>query len=187
MQPYRLYIPEGSTEIRTPGVDAVAYCYSKDGKPYAVCYVGRSKKASWHFRFLNDDNRAARINETFANVKSRADRKALERAERRAFSHSLKVGDILVYSWGYEQTNIDYFQVTAVPSGKAVRVREIGGQMTPDGATGPMSGHCVPVPDSFKKDEKEVLKRVRLGNHISMDHGSAHLWEGRPNYVSWYA
>lgn len=35
------------------------------------------------------------------------------------------VGDILVSSWGYDQTNIDYYQVIAVTA-SSVRIREIG-------------------------------------------------------------
>lgn len=35
------------------------------------------------------------------------------------------VGDILVCSWGYNQTNIDYYQVIAVTA-SSVRIREIG-------------------------------------------------------------
>lgn len=31
----------------------------------------------------------------------------------------IKPGDILTYSWGYEQTNIDFFQVTRVTAKNA--------------------------------------------------------------------
>lgn len=39
----------------------------------------------------------------------------------------VQVGTIFSRSWGYDQTNVNYYVVTAVtPSGKSVRLREIG-------------------------------------------------------------
>ena len=40
----------------------------------------------------------------------------------------VKIGDIFSYSWGYEQTNINYFQVVALKGEKSVVIREIGFQ-----------------------------------------------------------
>jgi len=38
-----------------------------------------------------------------------------------------QVGDILVASWGYEQTNIDFYRVVGLtPSGKSVRIVQLG-------------------------------------------------------------
>jgi len=39
--------------------------------------------------------------------------------------HNLKVGDVLYSSWGYEQTNIDYYQVVALIGKTMVSVRKI--------------------------------------------------------------
>ena len=41
-----------------------------------------------------------------------------------AFRESLRVGDILYSSWGWEQTNIDFYQVIAI-RGSAVDLRQI--------------------------------------------------------------
>ena len=41
-----------------------------------------------------------------------------------AFRESLRVGDILYSSWGWEQTNIDFYQVIAI-RGSAVDLRQL--------------------------------------------------------------
>jgi hypothetical protein len=51
--------------------------------------------------------RAEYIAGFIAGRKQAAEAKAKRQAERKA-PHTLKVGDILVSSWGYDQTNIDY-------------------------------------------------------------------------------
>ena len=37
----------------------------------------------------------------------------------------VKIGDIFSFSWGYEQTNVNYFQVVALKGTKQVIIREI--------------------------------------------------------------
>jgi hypothetical protein len=55
------------------------------------------------------------------------------------------VGDILVSSWGYDQVNIDFYQVIAVTA-KSVRIREISSKRI---GTADTSDVIVPVPGSF--------------------------------------
>ena len=47
-----------------------------------------------------------------------------EKAEKKNV-FGVKVGDIFSASWGYEQTNNDFFQVIALVGEKSVRVREV--------------------------------------------------------------
>lgn len=59
----------------------------------------------------------------------------------------VKVGDLFNMSWGYDQTNNNFFQVTRVsPAG--VWVREIGCKGV-DGTQGFMCENVVPVKDNF--------------------------------------
>ena len=39
--------------------------------------------------------------------------------------YGVKVGDLFYSSWGYDQTNIDFFQVVALVGASSVRVREV--------------------------------------------------------------
>ena len=62
------------------------------------------------------------------------------------FRRSLRVGDILYSSWGWEQTNIDFYQVIAI-RGSAVDLRQLDQRTTEDGY---MCGTTVPLPNVFK-------------------------------------
>ena len=66
-----------------------------------------------------------------------------------------KIGDLFYSSWGYEQTNIDFYQVTDVTK------RMVG--LTPIGESrkynGPMDGEVTPVPNLFTGDTKMHLVR----------------------------
>ena len=62
------------------------------------------------------------------------------------FRRSLRVGDILYSSWGWEQTNIDFYQVIAI-RGSAVDLRQLDQRTTEDSY---MCGTTVPLPDVFK-------------------------------------
>ncbi len=61
--------------------------------------------------------------------------------------HGVKPGDIFNMSWGYDQTNNNFFQVTRV-SEKGVWVREIGCKSV-EGTQGFMCETVVPNPGSF--------------------------------------
>jgi hypothetical protein len=100
----------------------------------------------------------------------------------------VKVGSIFHWSWGYEQTNVDFYQVVAL-NGRNAIVREIG-QKTVEGSTYShgMADTRVAVPDKFIGPEKH--KRIMFSNgepYLSKPYGWCSLWEGKPEYCSWYA
>jgi len=102
-----------------------------------------------------------------------------------------KVGDILVSSWGYDQTNVDFYKVTKLsPSGKSVTVVRIKSAITEKGS---MSGTSVPAVPHEVSDYKgePMTKRVNLtenGYNVTLtNYSGAYLWDGKPRYTSWYA
>ncbi|MBW3636659.1 MAG: hypothetical protein KY445_09385, partial [Armatimonadetes bacterium] len=84
-----------------------------------------------------------------------------------------KAGDILQHSWGYEQTNVDFYQVLSVTA-KFLTVRRISGRIIQDAGTGAMAGRCEPVPDAFTGEAEKIAARKYS------------KWDGRPAYCSWY-
>lgn len=64
-----------------------------------------------------------------------------------------KVGDLFYSSWGYDQTNIDFYQVTSVKR-RMVGLTPIAGNSKYDG---PMSGHTSPQPNKFTGQEEMHL------------------------------
>ena len=105
------------------------------------------------------------------------------------FNHNLKIGDILWTSWGWEQTNIDWWEVVAVPSGKSVKVRQLNDHVVEAGF---MSGPSTPVIGSYKSHEVKLVRPKfnpynGVGMSIKIDYGYGTKWDGSPRRCSWYA
>jgi len=180
------YIPEGSKETVYPEISGVVYTRELAGKWCAVGYGGKRTKPDFNYWFRSPEQREKHINEWVNNLQKRKEYRDSQKAKRQAFTHTLKEGDILYSSWGYEQTNIDFYQVTKVVSNKTVKIRRINSSF--EEQTGFMSGRKVAVKDSFKEGSEEMLKRVNEGNWISLNsYSGASLWDGTPMNYSWYA
>ena len=78
-----------------------------------------------------------------------------ERSKRQAFVNPYKLGDIFRSSWGYDQTNVDYYEVTEV-NGKHVVIEAIGKLYT---ETGRDCGRCIPQPGTFLIGHRAFKKR----------------------------
>lgn len=95
--------------------------------------------------------------------------------------HSLRVGDILRASWGYEQTNVDYYEVIRV-SRSSVWLREIGGRVTEHHSS--MSGKCVPVSGEYLNDEI-IMRRANGHNMVRIEkYARAYKWMGKADMWS---
>lgn len=90
--------------------------------------------------------------------------------------YGVKVGDIFSASWGWEQTNVDFFQVVALAGETSVRVREVCLPMIEDKAVSDMSAErvyqlsgdmlpAVPRSTYIRNQEKGDLKRVFQGHY----------------------
>jgi hypothetical protein len=102
-----------------------------------------------------------------------------------------KINDILVSSWGYDQTNVDFYKVVNITSsGKSVTIQRINSSVV---ETGFMSGKSMPaVPHTFSKYKGEpMIKRVNLNKDVYSvkinSFATAYKWDGNPECVSWYA
>ena len=107
----------------------------------------------------------------------------------------LKVGDIFDMSWGFDQTNVNFFQVTRVTP-KGVYVREIGYKGA--GGEGFMCQNVVATPNVFLQRSQwcgdgntETLRKVgRIDGRPYLSFGRSYCafrWDGKPTYNSWYA
>jgi hypothetical protein len=152
------YIPEGSSKISSKIGEAVVYVSAKNGAFYAIGYRGKAERPAFNYRFRSEARRAAYVAEFFADVaasvKAKEERKAAKKAAL-AGPNPLQVGDVLRSSWGYDQTNIDYYEVVELVGKRSVKIREIGGEAI---ETGFMSGISTPKPGSYIGPA--VVKRV---------------------------
>lgn len=181
------YIPEHPTEvIEDESVKAIIYCSDTiDGRPKAAAFSGRRNNPDFYNVFKDEDHRSRHIANYLERL--RAARKGKEEAaqRRKDFEHDFEVGDILYSTWGYDQTNVDFFQVTEIVSKKSIRIRQICSSTT---ETGFMSGEARPRPHEFLDGYGDMRKRVQPGNYVSLtSYSSAKRWDGKPKYTSWYA
>lgn len=108
----------------------------------------------------------------------------------------VKIGDIFSYSWGYEQTNVNYFQVVALKGTKQVIIREISYETTE--TTGLDSYKVKPCKDVFLKDSQFIkdneigavkqVKGLKNGTiYINIDSfGFCRLWDGQDDVMTCY-
>ena len=109
--------------------------------------------------------------------------------QRKAYQHTLKVGDILYSSWGYDQTNIDFYEVVKVNSPKTVTLRQIGSRFTKTDTANDMASFCVPNPGNYFGERREPFKKiVSFGNQVKLSSFEyAWPWDGKEKYSSWHA
>ena len=131
---------------------------AKDGVVYMVGFSGKRARPDFNYRFRSIEQAQKHQDMWHTGLVHRAAAKSERKAAKAAATkhpHLLKVGDVLVASWGYEQTNIDYYQVTRLVGKQSVEIRELRRQAE---ATGFMRGECVPVKGAFIGEP--MVKRV---------------------------
>ena len=114
-------------------------------------------------------------------------------------TEQVQVGDIFSMSWGYDQTNVNYFQVTRISKG-GIFVREIGQESVP-GTDGFMSCKVRPKKDAFLSTSQwcnprgrsfcgnaETFRRLKNGRFNFKGRYFAHkVSTDSQTYCSWYA
>jgi hypothetical protein len=141
------YIPEGY-ELSWDDQELGIQIYYKESPTIGgLCFVGRAINPTWHYRFKNAEQRQAEVTKTFEWVHAHAERKATRKAKAKEASanHGVKAGDVFLSSWGYDQTNVDYYQVLSV-SNKTAAFCKIAQLSESDGY---LQGNCVPAINKF--------------------------------------
>ena len=161
-------------------------------RPCARIWKGRQSKPIYAFYFDSEEHRTSFINQKVALSQDQLDFKNAKKAERDNFVPTVKVGDIFCSSWGYEQTNVGFYQVLEKPSKHFVIVRElcqdiVNGTLDDGG----MSCKVTTRKDKFiEKSLPTKYKVAKYGNEQGIRiHRSetATIWNGREKYKSWYA
>jgi len=161
-----------------------AECYISEEDLTAAGFSGKRSKFDFFNRFNNFESLLAHVNKYLDSVKRSNDYKKERREERKNSTNPYKVGDILYNSWGYEQTNVDFYQVVGLTK-KCVDLKRIGSQIVEE--TGHDQGNAAPIKDSFLNDEKVIRKRVTSSEgRVSFEFGGGSKWDGKPVWSSWY-
>jgi len=169
----------------------------------AIFYAGKSSKSWWFYRFKTLDEMIKRIYESVDRHIERENEKIQRRAKQKNAMSIFKaadhfnVGDVVVNTWGWEQTNVEFYQVTEVLN-KKIKVREIGCK-TVENSHGFMSCDVLPDIDNFVKDTRKEINLLSLKADINANGEIScricnpesyyyfHKWGGTAQYMSWYA
>lgn len=117
-----------------------------------------------------------------------------ERAEQRRLANRVpasdyyQIGDIVVNSWGYEQTNIEFYRVTEITD-RTIRIARVISESVPDSLySHGMADEVVPGRE-LMVGGPEYRLRVKAGGRLSQPNSYyyMHRWNGQPMYRSWYA
>jgi len=166
-----------------PGAEVYTF-ENRRGKPAGIAFGGRRQKPDWHYMFSTEEQRQKHI-DTWAKGQREHESYKLERRQERKSGTTLEIGDILYESWGYDQTNVNYYQVVACKGKCMVQVRPISSRSVDN-------SHVSPCPDSFKtwdvllskhsantKEEQEgaIGWRRATGDQITLSSG--HNWANK--------
>lgn len=175
--PRSFYIPKhGTTRITPKGLNAEIFAYESFNQHaqairyYALAFAGKAQKPSFHHSFKTPAQRAKWVTDWIDGLKASQEAKRKYRDERNNVATKLQVGSILRSSWGYDQTNIDYYEVTALIGTKTCEIRSIAKETE---ETGFMQGKCVPVPGNYCGEP--MRKKILYGDSVKIDHHYAYL------------
>lgn len=130
------------------------------------------------------------INNIKANIQSRQAEKEKRQkinAEVKA-SDFYKIGDIICNTWGWEQTNVNFYKVIKVMP-KSILIQQVYSKIEEGSEESHgMACNVLPDPDNILKDTSITLRvyaNGKLSNHKSYYY--MHKWSGKSEYCSWYA
>ncbi len=140
------WVPPGATIVRDKMSDAVAYLYTDaKGRPCARVFYGRQGKPVAAFWYRSDSQREKDVTRYFATRRDRQAQLDARAKDRADFVHAVKVGDMFKTCWGYDQTNVEFFEAVAI-SGTMLTLREVRQESV---STDSMHGRCVPLPGDY--------------------------------------
>lgn len=169
--------------------------------PYAILTEMATPGAKWQkskvvshivYRTLDEAVSAASgwADRIRASDEAKAKRKQKAKEAQKALSAAefYKVGDVVYCSWGFEQTQVDFYRVIRVLP-KQIEVAELY-QKTVEGSEMSHGMACDRVPDNELRPNGDKYRlTVRPGGDLSKisSFQYPHKWDGLPKYRSWYA
>lgn len=163
--------------------------FNTNNRPVLCIWTPKSIKPVHHYYYMTEDRLISAACNFITNHQTRlkeiSDKKAAEKTIKA--SDFYNVGDFIVCSWGYEQTNINFYMVTEVKN-KTILVVEVCQQTLPGSEYGHgMACNVMPtreiyqnsVPFSLIVKSKGLLSKISSCQY-------PRKWDGQPEYKSWY-
>jgi len=169
------------------GTDLDIWTYERETpagpKLLAIAFQGKQSKPLWHYSFRNESDRNSRIKQTIESRQKTLEMKKQRQEEKKNFQHGLEKGSILYSSWGYDQTNVNFYEVTDV-KGKQVILRPIKQRVVKEDA---YYEQVVPAPGQFNGPaiRRTPSPGYRGGASVKINSSQrASLWDGKPKQQS---
>ena len=159
--------------------------YELENKPILKFYINWKLKK--HIRFINCINRSKwilSIINDFKNIQNSKDEyKNKMKNEKINMWNNVKVWDIFVHSWWYEQTNVDFYQVIEKKWLK-VKIKSIKWEY--EEYVWHISWRVKPIKNKF--NDNEPLNKILNWYWINFNYWwYARLWDWKESfYCSWY-
>lgn len=181
-----------------------------DGKPSeAVRDALKALRYRWHgikqvwYGYSDEETVRKAIEDAINGVKVAKSAKVAKPTKVAENKLGVKVGDVFSMSWGYDQTNVDFFQVVKVCGENSVRVREVCPEIVArDGiswasedrtykiTSEPITpdSHSIFIKDQVNGDIKRVTDYgngcpcIKISNHYATKCENGE----HKTYVSWY-
>ena len=186
------YIPENTLPIEEPGLGViyVSRLMGRDGKWRfaAIAYREKALRSDWNYTFKTDLELDKHVEAWFDGLRQHKQR-VVDRRKAEFAGHCFQVGDIVTNSWGYDQTNVDWYLVKRRTQ-NYVWLKPVVSQLTADEGCSPMSGvESLRLDEHLKPIEgaDPETKHRASGDYVTMRHGCGSKWTGEKEYSSWYA
>lgn len=175
----KLKLPKGLTEK-----DCEVWFYNTNDKLCAVAFKGKSEKPYFRYSFKNAEHRDEYTLKFYLEIYNNIQSKKKVIEDKKHMINFLKVDDILYCSWGYDQTNINYYKIVSV-KGMFVELVEIGQKISE--ITGWASKNV--LPDKNRKIGNVIRKKF-LGGIYPIKINQVQwlkLWDGKAHEATSYA
>tara|TARA_Y100000589_G_scaffold328657_1_gene373263 strand:+ start:197 stop:826 length:630 start_codon:yes stop_codon:yes gene_type:complete len=144
----------------------------------AVAWSGKRSKYDWYYRFQDKKQMDKYISDYFCKLEDIArlkiERKEQKKKEKQEFFDSIQVGDIFVDSWGYDQTNVDFYKVTKKLKA-SIKVVKIGNETVAD-----YTSALLVIPRESIHTSEEITKVSQDGYIRTSSFSYAWPWNGKP-------
>lgn len=149
-----------------------------EDKLIAVAWSGKRSKHDWLYRFRDKKQMDKYISDYFCKLEDRArlkiESKEQKKKEKLEFFDSIQVGDIFVDSWGYDQTNVDFYKVTKKLKA-SIKIVKIGSEVVERFISSMMV-----VPRPSINTSEEITKIPQDGYVRTSSFSHAVPWSGNP-------
>lgn len=144
------------------------------GNYLAIGFTGRANKPLFYSRYYSYDQMMYDIEYHLSRIMERCEEKEARKREAAELLVKTNIGDVFISQWGYEQTNVDFYEVIRI-SGKSITFRKIEKETVR--FVDSMQKYVKPMPGKFCGDAFRKVVKNRAYITISSYKGMK-LWKG---------